>query len=475
MKRFLLLSILLFSLCMVNSYSQTYHESDKEGLRKILRTVGVDHDRDSNTGRIVDVENVRNFEYYGLEESDTLNWYISEDWIAKLTNLTWNNETPKRIIEASFGRGVEDTYFDISYFKDIEDIKIAVAYFVRPVITSSFFYKIVNVNLSENSSLKNVQLKATNLVGNTPFNSDNDITSLSITEYTNITVTNDFLQLIPKIDSLEFFKASSTLDFSNNTELKYLNICKPINSDIRHEIQKMNFSQCHKLEELYCSFGILNELVISHQVTMKELNCSLNKLDYLKMPCNPQNNPLIENYVASGQFYHDPLEFEDIYVSDILDLSDYVEFGEIQTTFVCTYSDNPADEPIEEIEPGKFLVPIKLANSQFAVNLTNPCFGGASIYHIYNVLPRNTTSVNSENIDNPITLKTNTVAVNSTFPISVIAKGEVSLYNMSGKQVNNTTLSVGDNYIISPSANGVYMMKVSLDNGISKTYKVVVK
>jgi len=476
MKRILPLLTLLFSLCTANSYSENYHESDKEGLRKILRYKGVDHDRSTETGLIVDLEGVNNFETYGLAESDTLSWYTSEDWVEKInTTLTWNENSPKRLIKASFKHGVEGSYFDMSYFANIENANIDISYFIRPVITTLTINKKATVDLSANNNLKTVDLTYVDLIGEIPLPAENNITNLAIEGYTNQTVTNYFLQLFPKLDTLVFFQAGTELDFSNNTELKYIYVKPPSVSSGRHGIEKMDLTQCHKLEELYCAEGSLEELYISDQARLKTLDCMDNKLRYLKMPCNPIGNPVIENYIASYQFMLGSFDVENIYATDILDLSAYVEFGGVKTTITCSYSDDPEDDDIEEVGPGKFLIPAKLANKQMAASINNPCFGGAVVNLTYNILPKTTTNIQPENSEGKIILKNAFVRVNETIAINSPEAGTVLLYDMSGRQISETALTGGDNYIMSPSVNGSYLLKVMLNNGVSKTFKIQVK
>ena len=62
MNKKLLLTLVAF-LGFLSVSAQTYHEQDKEGLRKILRQKG-----------LLYYSVTTNFELYGLTEADTLNW-----------------------------------------------------------------------------------------------------------------------------------------------------------------------------------------------------------------------------------------------------------------------------------------------------------------------------------------------------------------------------------------------------------------
>ena len=69
---------------------EEYHADDKEGLRIFLRQPSAE------AGKI-------NAERLGLQIHDTLNWQNDEAWVSKVLNLTWNEETPKRLIRISDG------------------------------------------------------------------------------------------------------------------------------------------------------------------------------------------------------------------------------------------------------------------------------------------------------------------------------------------------------------------------------------
>ncbi|MDR2927001.1 MAG: hypothetical protein LBV41_02180, partial [Cytophagaceae bacterium] len=65
--------------------TEVYNPDDKEGLRIFLR-------QPSNAaGKI-------NGQMLGLQLSDTLNWQTQEEWVGKIENLYWNEDSPKRLV-----------------------------------------------------------------------------------------------------------------------------------------------------------------------------------------------------------------------------------------------------------------------------------------------------------------------------------------------------------------------------------------
>ena len=85
MTKILALNITLMFVA-ISATAQTYHENDKEGLRVFLRQPSA-------------VESKINAEQLGLQISDTLNWQTDEEWINKVTDLIWNEDLPRRLIE----------------------------------------------------------------------------------------------------------------------------------------------------------------------------------------------------------------------------------------------------------------------------------------------------------------------------------------------------------------------------------------
>ena len=86
--------------------SPIYHEDDKEGLRKFLKQPSM---------RYGDI----NAERLGLCYSDTTDWQNSEEWVAKITNLTWNNKSPKRLIKIDWSEKNLEGSLDASKWKEL--------------------------------------------------------------------------------------------------------------------------------------------------------------------------------------------------------------------------------------------------------------------------------------------------------------------------------------------------------------------
>jgi len=478
MKKTLLFTFVAF-LFIGNAYSQTYHESDKEGLRKILRYKGTDHYKNSNES--ITKYDVNNFETYGLTEEDTLAWNASEDWLTKIkASIVWNDETPRRIVKAGFGLGVEETHFDMSNFEKLEEISISVHYYAEYVGAITVFNKSVTANLSANVNLKTFNLKSVSLKGEYPFAPDNNIDSLVWNG-----ITNKVLSVLPKVKKITTSSDEKVLDFSNNPELEYFNLYNN-GGMYKSMVEKMDFSQCHNLKELYCSFGILKELYISDQIKMTTLDCSMNNLTLETLPYNPKDNPIIENYNAGGQkiqYYAPYMPFEykgDLLVGDILDLSTYASKTDLRITWELF---NKAEETgdgriydVEEVETGKFKIPESAKGDYLLANInTDKAFGNYYSLWGYKVSGRGSTvGIEAEGCEAPIKISNTVVNANEEIFVDSKAAGNAVLFSVSGKMSGQYKLVSGVNKI-PVSVKGVYLLQVVLENGDSDTSKIMVK
>lgn len=114
------------------------------------------------------------------------------------------------------------------------------------------------------------------------------VTQLNFTEnhMTDLTGIEDFVAL-EKLYLARNHNLNS-LNVTNNTELKYLNISLT-------DINSIDLSQNTKLEELYCSGVGLTEIDLSNNILLKHLACGINNLTELDL----SNNNLLETIDCS--------------------------------------------------------------------------------------------------------------------------------------------------------------------------------
>ncbi|MDR2921289.1 MAG: hypothetical protein LBV72_18240, partial [Tannerella sp.] len=183
-----------------------YDEDDKEGLRAFMRQE--------------QTHSVENFYGFGLNPSDTLSWYESEEWVEKISTLTtigyclWNEETPKRLT----GLFINTTPWEHDpYFRGILDC--------------TPFEKLESLRC-DNNSLTDLILS-----GNQELRSLNCGLSYGLT----------------------------TLDLSQNVNLEYLDCSRC------YSLDNMDLSQNVNLEYLDCSNNGIKQLDVSHIIHLKDL------------------------------------------------------------------------------------------------------------------------------------------------------------------------------------------------------------
>ncbi|MCL2435446.1 MAG: hypothetical protein FWD09_04820 [Lentimicrobiaceae bacterium] len=86
-----------------SAVSPIYHEDDKEGLRRFLEQPSIEYGE-------------ANAKQLGVS---ALDWQNSEEWVAEIPNLTWNNESPKRLIKIDWSRKCLAGTLDASQWKKL--------------------------------------------------------------------------------------------------------------------------------------------------------------------------------------------------------------------------------------------------------------------------------------------------------------------------------------------------------------------
>ena len=236
--KLIFLMTVVFALCMFSCINEdeehvrngNYHKDDKEGLRMFLKKPSTIPDK-------------INAEVLGLDLEDVRDWYNTETWVEKVTGLTWNNESPRRIIEIDWSLPYVWQYegplvaFDASKWIELKKLTI----------------RAQSINALELS--KNKKLQVLRCI-------QSQVNALDVKYNTALT-------------HLEIWGLLSTLDVSSNTELEIL-ICQGC------PLSNLDVSKNTKLRELGCSGGQITTLDVSLLTELSVLGCrgcQLSELD----------------------------------------------------------------------------------------------------------------------------------------------------------------------------------------------------
>jgi len=252
---------------MVNISAQEYNSEEKEGLRKILRQEG------TNYNFMASPYHAKNFELFGLTEADTLNWYNTEEWVAKYTGLTWNNASPKSVTAIKCEKVVDYTSYDLTAFTELDSLTCSVWKY-------GIYAKSATIDLSQNSKLR--YLAGTNIkFTNNSFETEKDIEKIHLLQSS---LSEEHIKKMPRLKSLTMARINwNYADFSNNPLLETCDI---------HEYlpQRINLLNNSKLTRLSMTTGGSNNLreldlsgntdleylMLSTLVNLKELDLSSN-------------------------------------------------------------------------------------------------------------------------------------------------------------------------------------------------------
>jgi hypothetical protein len=227
---------IILALCFIalNSMSQIYHEEDKEGLREFLRQSAY------HVGH-------KNFHRFDMEASDTTGWLSEEAWVNYIRGLTWNQETPKRIISIAWSS------YELS--GDLNCNK-------WPALTYLDCY---------HNMIKTL-----------------DVSACLDLEYLNCE--GSWLK---------------TLDLNVNAALEYLNCNYGGDPEfswqpVWHKLDSLKISGCTSLKELYCTEHNLTSLVVINFLDLEVLDCRDNKLKSLNVSANTKLKKLCcsDNQIA---------------------------------------------------------------------------------------------------------------------------------------------------------------------------------
>ena len=336
MKKLFTLNIAL--MLIVTTTAQTYHEDDKEGLRIFLRQPSA-------------VAGKMNAEQLGLQISDTANWQTDEAWVTKVADLTWNNETPKRLISiGSYNWGWNNKNLS-GTLNASKWTKLKGLYYSNNPITAlklnantelEFLYcaksQLTTLDLSANTKLImvqcfNNQLSILDLSANMELEildcSNNQLTALDLSSNTNLNWlycnNNQLTTLKPNGKMIDCSNNQLiVLDLSNMVNL-YRLICS------NNQLSVLDLSNMVNLHQLTCSNNQLSVLDLTNMAKLNHLTCSNNQLTELYLSSNTElevlncyNNQLsaLDLSAANMKLYHIVCYNNHLILSDLFTLSE---------------------------------------------------------------------------------------------------------------------------------------------------------
>jgi hypothetical protein len=255
-------------LLLVSCSTDTYHKTDKLVLRRFLSQPS-SIAGDSNGERV------------GLQPADMSSWEDNEKWVKEVSGLTWNDDSPKRLVGIEWGELELSGKLDLSYppqspiltfidkllpFLSLNDDNSM----LEKLICSGNRLDLLNVSSSPELKVldcnNNEYIAFLDISGNPELKElycgTNELTALSLTVH-------------PSLKTLKCDENELTLlDISGAPRLKYL-YCN------HNELPALDVSRNPQLEELICNVNRLTSLDLSGCTQLQELNCSSNKLTSL--------------------------------------------------------------------------------------------------------------------------------------------------------------------------------------------------
>ncbi len=269
----------------------TYHSDDKEALRAFLRQPS------AVSGRC-------NIEQFYL--LDTINWVSNEGWIEDIRGLTWNSDTPKKLIKIKWGRELSLsgelnlnpcillTYLDIGDTK-VDSLKIDSCIALDTL--SCYRSQLTSLNLSGNTNLTFLScfgnpLDSLDISANTNLTllgcSGNQLRNLDISSNVNLTYldcSNNEFSVLNTFSNINLGTLRcnnnqlATIDLSGNPNLTGL-YCE------NNQLTALDVSNNTKLTSLICSNNLLTSLNVERDTLLLSLNCSSNQLSALDISRN---------------------------------------------------------------------------------------------------------------------------------------------------------------------------------------------
>jgi len=227
-----------------------YHENDKEGLRMFLQQPSA-------------IEGETNGEQLGLKKSDMSDWKNNEEWVDKIEGITWNDESPKRLIEIKWWKKELARTLDAGKWKELTKL-------------DCLGNKLIALNVRGNWELKDL------LCG------DNQLTVLDVSA-------NKKLETL-----LCCSNQLSTLDVSENEKLKKLVW------DVHAFGNQENNKICKQLDKLFLPKFLDSQLTEDDIISAIAFTHTLLTLTYVRGIPFEIDPDFLETYINNIQLFKDP-------------------------------------------------------------------------------------------------------------------------------------------------------------------------
>lgn len=290
---------------------------------------------------------------------------------------------------------------------------------------------------------------------------------------------------LQKLSLLGELEKLTSLDLSNNLALNEVSLyfLSALKEDIvwgEVNPKSLRIEKCNVVSK---------SLDLSKMTNLETLNCPYNKLKQLTLSnadvldiVSVNNNELLFSQLPSGSYsqfnYLYQLIADTIYVPCNVDYSQEEIINGQTTQFAWEFWDR-ANNIVEVFYPtntnGIFEMAKSLADKPVSCTMKNPHFPGLSIvtnFVVYEemLVGMDTIGTNDEDLK----IQQSIVSSDSPFTIMSTANGKAYLYNLNGILVLESNIQEGQNELY-VNSNGLYLLKVNLNNGASKTFKVISK
>ena len=241
-----------------------YHADDKQALRNFL----IQNDNYTKVG-------------LGLTATDIATWEDDEAWVPKIKCITWNEETPKRVIAINWNNedivgelnlsgcvALKLLYCNYNQLSALDVSKNTALLFLECIKN-----QLTVLDVSNNTALKELfctynKLTELNLSNNTAL----EILSCGNNQLTVLDVSNNMLLKSLNCSSNQL----TVLDVSNNTALQFLGC-------VNNQLTVLDVNNNMLLKNLGCNHNQLTTLNVSNSKTLVTLYCYNNHLTALDL------------------------------------------------------------------------------------------------------------------------------------------------------------------------------------------------
>ncbi|MDR1980855.1 MAG: hypothetical protein LBQ39_04435, partial [Tannerellaceae bacterium] len=293
-----------------------YHEADKATLRAFLEQPSAESGQ-------------TNGERLGLTTEDMETWEADEDWVEKVAGLTWNDESPKRVVGIKWGQKGLDGNLDLSGCTALTNLVCSYNSLSELVVNNNTALTELYCESSQLWAL-DVSNNAALTVLSCGYNMLNELDVSNNTALTSLSCYNNSLK---------------ELEISNHTALTYLGC-------FYNQLTVLDVSNNTALTDLYCSNNKLTALDVRTNTALTGLSCSDNPLTDVTVGWTtiPAMESLSVPADVSSTTLHVPAGTKALYqAADVWkDFGTIVEYGTSLTVNPSTL-DFPADGGSQEI------------------------------------------------------------------------------------------------------------------------------